>query len=86
MSVSLNGETTTSSEPSAKKEPKKDSSLPSFLQGSACSADRPRNVCEDESDEDMEDAEGLAWRRRPGRQASESWKPVDRGGAVHLGC
>ena len=86
VSVSLNGETTTSSEPSAKKEPKKDSSLPSFLQGSRV---QPRTAQEmyanDESDEDMEDAEGLV-ATQAARQASESWKPVDRGGAVHLGA
>ena len=33
----------------------------------------------------MEDAEGLV-ATAAARQASESWKPVDRGGAVHLGA
>ena len=33
----------------------------------------------------MEDAEGLV-ATQAARQASESWKPVDRGGAVHLGA
>ena len=85
VSVSLNGETTTSSEPSAKKEPKKDSSLPSFLQGSRVQPRTAQEMLQDESDEDMEDAEGLV-ATQAARQASESWKPVDRGGAVHLGC
>ena len=39
----------------------------------------------EESDEDMEGAEGLV-ATQAARQASESWKPVDRGGAVHLGA
>ena len=42
------------------------------------------NQGKDESDEEMEE-EGLV-ATQAARQASESWKPVDRGGAVHLGA
>ena len=84
VSVSLNGETTTSTD-QPKKEAKKDSSLPSFLQGSRVQPRTAQDMLQDESDEEMEDAEGLV-ATQAARQASESWKPVDRGGAVHLGA